>query len=92
MTYEVVDCVSCEKCGAEWDPHGEPVAVTWLAELEEEERPSQAAVDAYFTYCAEHGGFDSVQDARDWAERSISFQEQVRAHALTLDRFAARFK
>lgn len=32
-TYEVVDCISCEKCGAEWDRNGTPVPTTWLADL-----------------------------------------------------------
>lgn len=34
MQEREVDCISCEKCGAEWDKSGEPQATTWLAELE----------------------------------------------------------
>jgi len=37
MTYEVVDYISCEDCGAEWDENGTPREVTWLKDLEEEE-------------------------------------------------------
>jgi len=34
QSYRVIDCISCEKCGAEWDPNGQPQPTTWLAELE----------------------------------------------------------
>ena len=35
--YSVVDCISCEKCGAEWDKYGDPKATIWLADLEQED-------------------------------------------------------
>lgn len=35
LSYEVVDCISCDKCGAEWDQDGEARATTWLADLDE---------------------------------------------------------
>lgn len=33
-SWRVVDSISCEKCGAEWDRHGQPRPVAWLAELD----------------------------------------------------------
>ena len=38
QSYRVVDYISCDKCGAEWDSEGTPQATSWLAELPKEEK------------------------------------------------------
>lgn len=30
---DVIDCISCQRCGAEWDSDGTPKPPIWLAEL-----------------------------------------------------------
>lgn len=34
-SHRVVDCISCQDCGAEWGPGGEPKETAWLADLED---------------------------------------------------------
>jgi hypothetical protein len=36
LSLDVVDCISCSKCGAQWDQGGDPIPTEWLAELEGE--------------------------------------------------------
>lgn len=53
---------------------------------------SPEAREAYLQHCASWGGFDSVDEARQWADRSIHFNEQVESHARLLDAFSASLR
>ena len=73
QSYRVVDCISCSKCGAEWDQGGEPQGVEWLADLEETEQRTRRSM-------SEDRYDGRVEDLIDERDKLVEFVRRVYKH------------
>lgn len=56
------------------------------------EAKMQEARKGYLDLCSSWGGFETAGHAEEWADRSLSFQEQIEAHSRWVATLLARYQ